>query len=140
MKTTLAITQFLFNAPTQLRPLVIKEKKNKPKAPNKNPRCMRPVTVDGVTYRSMSDATKATGLSHMAMKRLAANPMPGRPTIKIHKGGHPHKKPVRVDGVEYESISAASAATGHTENTLIAHLKPGFKPKHNSKKIVIEAI
>ena len=68
----------------------------------------KPVTVDGVRYASIAEASRATGAACSTLAKLAKGGAP------VSTADIKRPRPVTVDGVEYPSIAEAARSLNHS--------------------------
>lgn len=81
---------------------------------------MKPVTINGVEYRSMAAAAAAHGCVDRASRDRFA-----RDYHRALAGRRAKARPVIIDGVEYPSQTAAAAALGVTRQAIHDRIKRG---------------
>lgn len=95
------------------------------------------MTVDGVVYESVKEASLATGLSRGTIEwksrrghqDIPLTPSPG------------HVRSVTIDGVAYKSVTAAARALGTTTGKIRRRLHgPLVKPNATGRPVTIDGV
>ena len=88
---------------------------------------LKPITIDGVDFESISAAARHYGLKLATLHdRLKRGETPEKAVLtRVSKS----KKPITIDGVDFESVSAAARHYGLKPEILYDRLRRGSTPE-----------